>query len=301
MVDILQSKVIRPDKLTWYMLVGDKTDIKPAGEFPAGSGHTIANGSRFFENKTEIRYEYNDGSWNPVGQVDLTPPADGKTRLYCNFEDLCLSPVVGFALDGECIVDWGDSTTPTPMAGTSLAAIKTATHTYSEPGKYVITVSLSEGSEIGLGGTNYGSMLITPGGVKTPLGQGYRNSLHKLVIGSGVNLNISSSIRNSYSLVHVELSDDIDNISDATFFGCMSLVSIVIPESVSTIGGSALANLHGLTFVKFVSEEPPTLSASNAFEALPRDCVIYVPEGTLEDYTSATNYPDDSVYTYVEY
>lgn len=229
------------------------------------------------------------------------PPADGKTRLYCNFEDLCLSPVVGFALDGECNVDWGDSTTPTHVTGTSLTTMKTATHTYSKPGKYVITISPSEGSEIGLGGTNYGSMLITPGGVKTPLGQGYRNSLYKLVIGSGVNLNISSSIRNSYSLVHVELSDDIDNISDATFFGCMSLVGITIPESVSTIGGYALANLYGITFVKFVSKEPPTLSNSNAFDALPQDCIIYVPSGSRDRYINATNYPDSSLYSYVEY
>ena len=227
------------------------------------------------------------------------PPADGKTRLYCNFEDLCLSPVIGFAINGTATVDWGDLSDQSTVTGSSITSMVTATHTYNHSGKYIITISPSEGSEIGLGGTNYGSMLITPGGVKTPLGQGYRNSLYKLVIGDRVNLDIASSIRNSYSLVHAELSDEIDTISSATFFGCMSLVSITIPESVSTIGSYAFANLYGITFVKFVSEAPPTLSSSNVFENLPKDCIIYVPSGSRDMYIDATNYPDPDVYTYV--
>ena len=60
-------------------------------------------------------------------------------------------------------------------------------------------------------------------------------------------------------------------------------------------GNSALASL------KFESTTPPTVANSNAFNNVPTDCKIYVPAGTLSAYTSATNYPSSSTYTYVEY
>lgn len=80
MIDILQSKVIGANKLTWYMLSADVDDTKPTGEFPAGTGHYIANGSRLFENSTEIRYEYSEGVWNMVGTglPEVTTDDNGK-------------------------------------------------------------------------------------------------------------------------------------------------------------------------------------------------------------------------------
>lgn len=82
---------------------------------------------------------------------------------------------------------------------------------------------------------------------------------------------------------------------------CLSLVSATISESITSIGSSAFNSCYGLGFIKFKPLTPPTVSNSTAFGALPADCVIYVPRGSLEAYTTATNYPISSAYTYVEY
>jgi hypothetical protein len=56
-----------------------------------------------------------------------------------------------------------------------------------------------------------------------------------------------------------------------------------------------------LNEIHFHAETPPTLSGAffNANTA-PRAVVIYVPQGSLSSYTSASNYPDPNTYTYVE-
>lgn len=72
MIRILESKTTDVVGKYWYYLLCDEGDTKPTGEFPADSGKTIANGSRLFENGTEIRYEYNNGSWTAVGQQEVT-------------------------------------------------------------------------------------------------------------------------------------------------------------------------------------------------------------------------------------
>lgn len=53
--------------------------------------------------------------------------------------------------------------------------------------------------------------------------------------------------------------------------------------------------------IKFTSTTPPTVSSSNTWNSIPTSCIIYVPTGTLNAYKTATNYPNPSTYTYVEY
>lgn len=93
----------------------------------------------------------------------------------------------------------------------------------------------------------------------------------------------------------------IDSISQAFLTGCKSLSSITIPNGALEISSSAFANCYGLGEVIFERPSPPTLANSNVFSNLPTDCVIKVPRGSLTDYTSATNYPSSSTYTYEEY
>lgn len=71
MVDILESKVVGTNKETWYKLIGTPEDTKPTGEFPVGTGHTVAKDSTFFEIGTQIRYEFDGTAWAPKGQVDI--------------------------------------------------------------------------------------------------------------------------------------------------------------------------------------------------------------------------------------
>ena len=103
------------------------------------------------------------------------------------------------------------------------------------------------------------------------------------------------------SLSSVTIPDSVTSIGTYAFYSCAALVSTTIPDSVISIGASTFNNSYGLGFIKFVSTTPPEVTNSNAWTGVPTDCVIYVPDGYLEDYEDATNFPDPDVYQYVEY
>lgn len=101
-------------------------------------------------------------------------------------------------------------------------------------------------------------------------------------------------------LSSLTISNSLTTITNGALNGDTSLVSLTIPNSVTSIMSTAFNNCYGLAEVHFLSDTPPAVSASNAFANLPTDCKIYVPTGSLSAYTSATNYPDPSTYTYIE-
>lgn len=103
------------------------------------------------------------------------------------------------------------------------------------------------------------------------------------------------------SLRSVVIPSGATEIESQAFSKCWSLAELDIPDSVTTIGTYAFEQCYSLKFIKFHSATPPTVAASNAFSNLPTTCTIYVPTGSLADYTSASSYPSSSTYTYVEY
>lgn len=129
----------------------------------------------------------------------------------------------------------------------------------------------------------------------------YCYGLTSVTIPDSVTVIGSTAFGYCYSLTSVIIPDSVANIGDYAFYICTSLTSITIPDSVTSIGGNAFSGCFGLCFIMFESTTPPTAGGSTTFGSLPTDCVIYVPEGTLEAYTSATNYPDPDVYSYIEY
>lgn len=98
----------------------------------------------------------------------------------------------------------------------------------------------------------------------------------------------------------VQIPDTVTSIGNNVFQNCYAIASLIIPSSVTSIGTNCFSNCYGLAELHFKSATPPTVANSNAFTNLPTDCKIYVPQGSLSAYTSATNYPSSSTYTYVE-
>lgn len=109
-----------------------------------------------------------------------------------------------------------------------------------------------------------------------------------------------AAVQNNYQLKSLEIPTSITSIPNAMFNSCYSLEEITIPSLVGSIGANAFSACFSLKKIYFKPTTPPTCSNSNAWANLPTDCSIYVPTGKLNDYKTATNYPDPTIYTYVE-
>jgi hypothetical protein len=125
-------------------------------------------------------------------------------------------------------------------------------------------------------------------------------SLASINIPDGVKIIGSYVFYHCYSLASINTPDGVTSIGDNAFQNCYSLASINIPDGVKIIDYYAFQNCYSLAKIRFDRTTPPTVSSSNTFSAAPTDCIISVPVGSLEAYTTATNYPDPAKYTYVE-
>jgi hypothetical protein len=103
------------------------------------------------------------------------------------------------------------------------------------------------------------------------------------------------------NLSNVIIPNGTSSIQPYGFNNCFGLVIVTIPSSVTGIQERSFYNCTRLSRVRFMSQTPPTVANTNAFYRLPTDCIIEVPAGSLAAYTTATNYPSPSTYTYVEY
>ena len=126
------------------------------------------------------------------------------------------------------------------------------------------------------------------------------SSLTSITIPDGVTSIGSSAFQYCYSLASITIPDGVTSIGSSAFSNCSSLASITIPDGVTSISSNTFQNCYGLGEIHFLPTTPPTVSAANAFQNLQTDCKIYVPAGSLAAYTSATNYPSSSTYTYIE-
>ena len=93
-----------------------------------------------------------------------------------------------------------------------------------------------------------------------------------------------------HSLTSFTISDNVTSIENELFSGCYSLTSLIIPDSVTNIGIGAFSSCYGMAEYHLKPTTPPTLSNTNAFSGIPDDCIIYVPQGSLEAYQTATNW-----------
>ena len=115
-------------------------------------------------------------------------------------------------------------------------------------------------------------------------------SLASVTIPDGVTSIGSYVFHGGYSLASVTIPDGVTSIGNSAFQGCPSLASITILNGVTSIGSSAFHSCYGMAEYHLKPTTPPKLFNVNAFNNIPSDCIIYVPQGCLEAYQSATNW-----------
>lgn len=127
------------------------------------------------------------------------------------------------------------------------------------------------------------------------------NSLTSIIIPSSVTSISTNTFRNCSALISVKLPDTLTNIGNFVFYGDTALASITIPANVTSIGTSAFYNCSYMSYIKFESTTPPTVSNSNTWQNVSTSTKILVPINTYRTYTATQNYPNPSSYLYLVY
>ena len=128
--------------------------------------------------------------------------------------------------------------------------------------------------------------LTIPSGV-TEIGEGvFRgcSGLTSLTIPSGVTSIGYSAFSGCSGLTSLTIPSNVTSIGSEAFYGCSGLTSLTIPSCVTSIGGYAFYGCSGLTSIYAYLEKIPTLG-SNVFTGCDaKNCILYVPTGTYDDY-----------------
>ena len=193
-----------------------------------------------------------------VGAMYITD--DGATRLHIKIATVGRMTVplyIGQTVANGVSIDWGDGSTAETLADTGNV---NTSHTYAEPGDYVILLIPQDGCTLSFGNGTTSYCVMGATGNKSMI---YRNMLKEVYIGKNVTSIDSSAFFNCPSLESIVLPTGVTSIGTKAFSNCHSLSSITIPTGVSSIDSSAFSSCPSLSSI--VIPDGVTSIGSNAF------------------------------------
>ena len=101
-----------------------------------------------------------------------------------------------------------------------------------------------------------------------------------------------SAFRGCSGLTSLNLPDGITEIGYRTFYGCSGLTSLNIPSSITKIGSYAFIYCSGLTSIYVYSDKVPKMGSDVFYDVDKKNCTLYVPQGTKQDYFLADVWGD---------
>ena len=110
------------------------------------------------------------------------------------------------------------------------------------------------------------------------------SSLTSLTIPSSVTSIGYAAFSDCSSLTSLTIPSSVTSIGEAAFSGCSGLTSLTIPSSVTSIGNYALKGCSGLTSIYVYPEKLPKLGEKVFDGCNAKNCKVYVPTGTYDDY-----------------
>ena len=186
--------------------------------------------------------DYPDGDLT-IGQKYITD--DGKTRLYCHFEEGRLHPYLGICPNGTVVVDWGDGSATSTLTGTSLSTVQYTYHDYASAGDYIITLTVLSGSFAFVGHSNTSYILRKNATTTSNIHRVYTNCVQKIEMGASASIG-SYAFNFCCSLVSVTIPDGVTSIGTYAFSCCYSLVNITIPDGVRHIDSYTFESCNSL-------------------------------------------------------
>ena len=106
-------------------------------------------------------------------------------------------------------------------------------------------------------------------------------------IEDGIKEIASAAFRNCTQLPSVTISNSVTKIDESAFAYCTSLSSITIPNGIKTIDEHAFEGCSNLKSI-YVGSEPAQITATSFNNVNKTTCVLYVPNGSLNSYKSAS-------------
>ena len=110
------------------------------------------------------------------------------------------------------------------------------------------------------------------------------SGLTSFTIPSSVTSISASAFRFCSGLTSLTLPSSITSINLGVFRGCSGLTSLTIPSSVTLIDDYAFAYCSGLTSIYVYPEKVPILRKDTFSGCDAKNCTVYVPTGTYDDY-----------------
>ena len=220
-----------------------------------------------------------------VGAMYITD--DGATRLHIRIATVGRMTVplyIGQTVSNGVSIDWGDGSTAETLSGTGNV---NTSHTYAEPGNYVISLMPQGGCKLSFGS---GSSSYCVMGYTGNNGKVYCNMIQEVYVGKNVASIGNYAFQYCYSLASITIPTGVTSIGANAFSSCYSLASITIQTGVTSIGNSAFAYCYSLANITI-----PTGVTSIGEEAF-RNCYslasITIPTGV----TSIGNYAFQNCY-----
>ena len=237
-----------------------------------------------------------------VGAMYITD--DGATRLHIRIATIGRMTVplyIGQTVSNGVSIDWGDGNAAETLSGTGNV---NTSHTYAEPGDYIISLMPDDGCTLSLGldktfncvmgstgdnGKVYCNMLqdVSIGKNVTSI-SGYAfsqcHSLASITISTGVTSIGTYAFQNCYSLASITIPNSVTSIGNFAFYYCHSLASITTPDSVTSIGNSAFSECHSLASITI--PDSVTSIGNSAFSECYSLASITIPAGV----TSISNF-----------
>ena len=190
-----------------------------------------------------------------IGQHYVT--IDGKTALHVVLDEGCLHPQLGLYIKGTVVVEWGDGTSDT-MTGNSTNTYTFIDHTYAQPGRYYILLTVTGSAVIKTRQKLFCKAGIE-GGDAGNESKKYINCIQDIHLGDNIDIG-SYAFYRCYSMKHISIPVGVRSIGNSTFQYCTSLEAAVIPHGIEALGTSTFEGCYGL---KFASLPKTITSAGN--------------------------------------
>ena len=179
-----------------------------------------------------------------VGAMYITD--DGATRLHIRIATIGRMTVplyIGQTVSNGVSIDWGDGSAAKTLSGTG--DVDTS-HTYTEPGDYVISLMPQGGCKLSFGNGPYSYCVMGSTGNTNKV---YCNMLQDVSIGKNVTSIGPYAFNSCYSLASITIPAGVKSIDNFAFNNCHSLASITIPTGVTSIGVSTFFDCHSLASI----------------------------------------------------